>query len=119
MSEVLVNLLGLGFIVFIVWWFWVVKPKSKKVMGDTVDIIVENGSYTPARIEVAVGKKTTLRFLRKDANPCAEKVIFDQLNISADLPLNQKVDVVVSPPQAGEYDFVCQMQMYRGSLVAK
>jgi plastocyanin domain-containing protein len=60
-----------------------------------------------------------LRFLRKDASPCAEKVLFDDLGISADLPVDDTRDVVVAPDQAGEYEFTCQMRMYRGSLVAR
>jgi plastocyanin domain-containing protein len=29
------------------------------------------------------------------------------------------MDVIVTPPQPGEYEFTCQMRMYRGTLVAK
>jgi len=68
---------------------------------------------------VPAGKPVTLRFLRQDANPCAEKALFDGLGISADLPIGKPRDVVVTPPQPGEYEFTCQMRMYRGVLVAK
>jgi len=118
MSTVLVNLAGIGLISFIIWWFWLSKPKSKKLSENEIDILVENGVYTPARIEVNSGKKYILHFLRKDPNPCAEKVSFEQLNITADLPLDEIRDVEIFLPSAGEYTFSCQMQMYRGSLVA-
>jgi plastocyanin domain-containing protein len=84
-----------------------------------IEIIVDNGVYTPARIEVPAGQPVTLRFVRKDPSPCAEKVLFDDLGISADLPLGKPVDVTMTPPRPGEYEFTCQMRMYRGTLVAR
>jgi len=116
----LMNLAGLISIGLIVWWFWLYRPEVLRAAGSQpIEIIVADGVYTPARIEVPAGKPVTLRFLRKDANPCAEKALFDGLGISADLPIGKPRDVVVTPPQPGEYEFTCQMRMYRGVLVAK
>ena len=83
METLIVNLTGLALIVLIVWWFWLSTPKAQKVSSNVVDILVDNGTYTPSRIEVEAGKKTRLRFLRKDASPCAEKVVFEKFDISA------------------------------------
>ena len=115
----IVNVLGLAAIGLIVWWFWLSKPKAQRALGDTIDIVVDAGVYTPGRIEVVAGRPIRLRFLRKDASPCAEKVLFDDLGIAADLPLGQPVEITVTPKQAGEYAFTCQMQMYRGTLVVR
>ena len=71
----------------------------------------------PARIEVAAGKPVTLRFLRKDQSPCAEKVLFNELGVAVDLSIGQPVDLTVTPRAAGEYAFTWQVQMYRGTLV--
>jgi len=117
-NVLFVNLAGVALIAFIIWWFWLSRPKAQRVRENVVDIVVEAGTYTPPRIEVQAGKEVTLRFLRKDASPCAEKVIFASLGIDADLPLNTPTDIVVTPVEAGEIPFTCQMQMYRGSLVA-
>jgi len=119
MTHTIVNLAAVLLIGLIIWWFWIAKPKVSRAQSEVVDILVDNGVYTPSRIEVPVGRATTLRFLRKDASPCAEKVLFDALGISADLPVNETRDVVVAPEQPGEYEFTCQMRMYRGSLVAR
>ena len=116
----LMNLAGLVSIGLIVLWFWLYRPQALRATGpQPIEIIVADGVYTPARIEVPAGKPVTLRFLRQDANPCAEKALFDGLGISADLPIGKPRDVVVTPPQPGEYEFTCQMRMYRGVLVAK
>lgn len=119
MITALINLGGLLLIVSIVWWFWLSRPQVWRVSGaGPIEIIVDNGVYTPARIDVPAGKPVTLRFLRKDPSPCAEKALFDSLGVSADLPMGKPVEVVITPPQLGEYEFTCQMRMYRGTVVA-
>ena len=119
MTTTLVNVAGLAIAGLIVWWFWLSKPKAQRAASGVIDVMVDAGVYAPARIEVAAGKPVTLRFLRKDPSPCAEKVLFDELGIAADLPIGQPVELIVTPGKAGEYAFTCQMQMYRGMLVAR
>jgi plastocyanin domain-containing protein len=119
MTTALVNVAGLVLVGLIVWWFWLSKPKTQRAASGVIDIVVDGGVYAPARIEVAAGQPVTLRFLRKDPSPCAEKVLFDDLGIAADLPIGQPVELTVTPKEPGEYAFTCQMQMYRGMLVAR
>lgn len=120
MNAWVINLVGLAVITLIVWWFWLSRPQARRASGAApIEIIVNSGVYTPARIEVPAGKPVTLRFVRKDPSPCAEKALFDSLGVNADLPLGKPLDVVVTPPQPGEYEFTCQMRMYRGMLVAR
>ena len=119
MTSLLVNGAALLLLGFIVWWFWFSKPRAKQMAGEgPIEIIVDDGVYSPARIEVTVGKPVTLRFIRKDASPCAEKVLFDDFGLSADLPIGKPYELTVTPQKAGEYEFTCQMRMYRGKLVA-
>lgn len=136
MTVWLVNGAGLAVLGFIVWWFWLSRPASKKAaseaavgssltrgprldpIGGVIDILVDHGVYAPARIEVPAGKALTLRFLRHDASPCAEKVVFDSLGITEDLPLGKPREVRLPPLPPGDIEFTCQMKMYRGTLVA-
>jgi plastocyanin domain-containing protein len=120
MNTLTINLAGIVVIALIVWWFWMSRPQARRIAGTgPIEIIVENGVYTPARIEVPAGKPVTLRFLRKDPSPCAEKAMFDDLGISADLTVGKPLNITVTPPRPGEYEFTCQMRMYRGMLVAR
>lgn len=119
MAAVLVNLSGLVLIGFIVYWFWLSKPNTAMVANGVISIVVDNGVYTPSRIEVATGQVVTLRFLRKDPNPCAAKVIFAELGISKELSLNNEVEITLRPETPGEFAFNCDMQMYRGILVVR
>ncbi len=120
MRDFIINLGGLVLMALIVWWFWLSRPQARRVSGaGPIEITVDNGVYTPARIEVPAGKPVTLRFVRKDPSPCAEKALFDSLEVSVDLPVGKPLEVTVTPPKPGEYEFTCQMRMYRGVLVAK
>ncbi len=120
MTTWIVNIAGLVLIGLIVGWFWLYRPKAQRAAGaQPIEILVADGVYTPSRIEVAAGKPVTLRFLRRDPSPCAEKALFDGLGVSVDLPVGKPRDVAVTPPQPGEYEFTCQMRMYRGKLIAR
>ena len=120
MTPWIINIVGLALIGLIIGWFWLYRPKVQRAAGtQPIDILVADGVYTPARIEVAAGKPVTLRFLRQDPSPCAEKALFGSLGVSVDLPLGKPLDVSVTPPQPGEYEFTCQMRMYRGTLIAR
>jgi len=119
MTSIVVNIVGVALIALIVWWFWLVKPAARRAEGGVVEVLVADGVYTPASIEVPSGQPVRLRFLRKDPSACAEKVLFDDLDVSADLALGRHTEVTVVPPKPGEYVFTCQMRMYRGRLVAR
>lgn len=116
----LVNIAGLAAIALVVWWFWLSRPQAVRAgQGVVVEIVVENGVYTPSVIQVAAGAPITLRFLRKDPSPCAEQVRFDDLGVSVELPVDAPREITVTPPKPGEYEFTCQMRMYRGVLAAR
>ena len=120
MSTLLVNIAGVLVAVLIVWWFWFSKPRTvRRASREPLDIVVENGVYTPSSVQAAVGDTITLRFIRKDPSPCAEKVIFSDFNISADLEVNTPREVSLSPNSVGDFEFTCQMGMYRGRLVVR
>ena len=113
----LINSIGIALMGFIVWWFWLWKPKQIPGVTNTVQVVVvENGSYQPANLVVPLGRETTLHFLRKDPSPCSSTVVFPQWDLSAELPLNEEIEVAITPQETGVFPFSCQMQMYRGDI---
>ena len=49
---VIINVFAIAIILFIIWWFWLSKPKaSKAIHSNEFDITVESGIYTPSIIE--------------------------------------------------------------------
>lgn len=120
MTDWPVNLTGVAAIAFVVWWFWLSRPRAVHAAGGgPIDVTVENGVYTPSVIEVPAGRPVRLRFVRKDPSPCAEEVRFDDFGVSAELPFGKPREVTLTPPVPGNYAFTCQMRMYRGTLVAR
>ncbi len=116
-NSIIVTIVGLGIIVFI-YWFFLMKKDKAVIVGDAVDIKVDGG-YSPATISVAKGKKITLRFTRKDPSSCLEEVVVPEFKIRKFLPLNQTVSIEIKPAKAGEYEFVCGMNMFHGKLIVK
>lgn len=80
-------------------------------------MIVDGGVYAPATIEVGRGQSVILNFICRDASPCAEKLVFADLGISVDLSLAEPKTLALRLDDVGEYDFSCQMGMYRGKLI--
>ena len=85
--------------------------------GGPMEILVENGVYTPARIEVPAETRDT-GFLRKESEPVRRKGFIHHAGVSAELPLDKPVTLTLTLDKPGEYEFTCQMRMYRGTLVA-
>ena len=115
----IVNILGVSLIALIIWWFWLFKPKEVAVLDDKITVLVENGTYQPARIKLPVGHATVIQFMRKDASPCSSMVLIPDLEISQELPMNKLVSIELPAMQKGEFAFHCQMQMYKGTFLVE
>lgn len=114
-----VNIAGVLLIALIVWWFWFYKPTETVLDENDLVVIVKNGVYQPDHITLAPNTPAILQFLRKDESPCSETLLIPALHISESLPLNQTQRIELPAMTAGEYEFHCQMQMYRGQLTVK
>jgi len=114
-----INIIGAVLILLIIWWFWLYKPKEITAANGDIKVLVENGTYVPSRIKVKNGQTFTMQFVRKDESPCAETLLFPELEISESLPLNRPKNIELPAMKPGEYQFHCQMQMYRGVLLVE
>lgn len=122
MNTLVVNLVGLGLIGWIIWYFWLSSPISGTAAISTGGVqeafIVVKGGYSPDTVRVEAGRPVRLMFNRQEADPCSEKVILDGFGISADLPQDAIVPVEFTPTEPGDYEFACQMGMLRGKVIA-
>src|SRR3989338_11166861 len=110
MLTLTINVAGIALVCLIVWWFWISKSHIAAIKVEhLIEIRVKDGVYQPSNIEAKINYPITLRFIRKDASPCADIVIFHSLNISKQLPLNQPVDLSLNIKKSGKYEFTCQM----------
>ncbi len=121
MTEVIVNVAGLGLIGLIAWYFWLSNSEgiAASITPDGVQeaFILVKGGYSPGTIRVEKGRPVRLTFNRQEADPCSEKVLVDAFGLSADLPQGENVSLEFTPPVEGEYEFACQMGMLRGKVI--
>jgi plastocyanin domain-containing protein len=114
-----INLVGVGLIVLIVWWFWIYKSPSIALQEGVIEVIVKDGVYQPSKIKIRANEATTITFNRVDPSPCSETLLIPDLEINATLTLNKKVSVEIPASLPGRYPFHCQMKMYAGELVVE
>jgi plastocyanin domain-containing protein len=122
-DTVVVDVIGLGLIGFIVWFFWLVKAKGVRAAltssGYQEQMVLVRGGYTPDAIVVEQGKPVRLSFVRQESASCSEMVLLPAFNRSAKLPEGETVSVEFLPTEPGEYEFTCQMGMLRGRLIVE
>lgn len=87
--------------------------------GYQEQMILVKGGYTPDVIVVQRGKAVRLNFLRQESASCSEMVLLPAFNKSAKLPEGATVAIEFLPTEPGEYEFTCQMGMFRGKLVVE
>lgn len=122
-DRVVVDVVGLGLVAFIVWFFWLVRAKGVRAAttsgGYQEQLVLVKGGYTPDVIVVQAGKPVRLNFVRQESASCSEMVLLPAFNKSAKLPEGQTVSVEFLPKAPGEYEFACQMGMFRGKLIVE
>ena len=122
-DRIIVDLLGLGLIGFIVWFFWLVKTKGTRASltsgGYQEQMVLVKGGYTPDVIVVERGKPVRLNFIRQESASCSDTVLLSAFNKSAKLPEGETVSVEFMATEPGEYEFACPMGMFRGRLIVE
>ena len=117
MDKILTTLGGIGLIGFI-WWFFFGKKEDAVMVRATIDILVQGG-YRPENIKIKKGKSTKLIFERKDPNSCLEEIIIPDFKIKKYLPLNKKVEIILTPQKTGTYQTHCGMGMFHGKVIVE
>lgn len=122
-DKVVVDLIGLGLIAFIVWFFWLKKAAGVRAAltsgGYQEQMVLVKGGYTPDVIVVDHGKPVRLNFIRQESAACSEMVLLPAFNKSAKLPEGETVPIEFMPSTPGEYEFSCQMGMFRGKILVE
>jgi hypothetical protein len=102
--------------------YWLdVSPAVDSVRPSLVTkkIEVTPRGFEPSEFRALADQPASLMFLRTSPGGCGSRVVFPDLGISRDLPLNQAVSVELPPLAAGTYRFTCGMGMYKGAVLAK
>ena len=106
--------------------FFVRAERERLGMGSMTDaapqgvrITVGDQGYEPSRVTVRAGEPIHLTFVRTSDNTCGTAVVFPSLNLRRELPLNQPVEIALTPQNTGELQFVCGVDMLRGTVVVE
>ena len=122
-DMIVVNVVGLGLIGLIVWFFWLVKAKGVRAArtsaGYQEQMVLVKGGYTPDTIRVVAGRPVRLLFRREETAACSEQVVLADYGKSAPLPTGTVVPIEFMPGDPGEHEFTCQMGMLRGKLIVE
>jgi len=86
---------------------------------ERVTVEVTQEGFVPKEIQAKAGQAITLVVTRKTDLTCAKQIVFADLGVQKDLPLNQAVEVTVTPTKAGDLRFACSMDMVAGKLVVQ
>ena len=84
-----------------------------------VAVEVTQDGFVPSEIPAKAGQPITLVVTRKTDLTCAKQIIFADLGVEKELPMNQAVEVTVTPTKAGDLRFACSMDMVAGKLVVQ
>ena len=125
-TELLVLAGAVTLIVAVNWWFFVAgrAPAAAVTAGAAVNgapaevVIVVDGGYSPATVQVKAGEKVRLVFDRRDNSSCSEEVVIPAFNVRQFLPSGERTVVEIGPLAAGTYPYTCGMSMLRGTIIA-
>jgi plastocyanin domain-containing protein len=87
--------------------------------SSNVKVTANENGYSPSSVTIAKGQPASIEFVRTTDKTCAREVVFPDLNIKKDLPLNTPVTVTLPAGEAKTYTFQCGMAMYKGSVVVQ
>lgn len=78
-------------------------------------VLVTADGFQPSRLDLKRG--TALIFRRTTDDTCAKAVVFPEMKIEKELPLNTDVTVDLPASARGEVAFQCGMGMYQSKVV--
>ncbi len=121
LADLVVIVAGLALIAFLLWFFFGPKRGKAAVIqaGAQEATIRVEGAYQPNVITVQAGTPVRLKFDRREATDCSNRVVLPDFGISRALPAFATTTVEFTPERPGAYPFAGALNLYRGTLVVE
>ena len=105
----------------VLWWVLSGERQAHtRIIGGVQEIaVVVDSRYRPSTIVAWRGIPLRLLFLRKDDQPCSDRVIFSGFGVNRYLAPHRATEITLLPPHTGEFLFTCRMGIYRGKLIVR
>ncbi|MGI8469658.1 MAG: cupredoxin domain-containing protein [Pyrinomonadaceae bacterium] len=120
--EIIVVIGGIILIALTLWYFFGEREATAATVSESgmqeIKITVKGG-YSPDVIVVKKDVPVRLNFYRDETSSCSEQVVFGDFGIARDLPAFKTTSIEFTPDKAGEFNFVCGMNMLRGKLIVE
>ena len=84
-----------------------------------VSVKVDSKGFAPSEVKLEKGKPASLVFVRTTDQTCAKQVVFPELKIEKELPLNTPVRIDVPTGDARSLTFQCGMGMYKSAVLVQ
>jgi|GEM_PF-861730 len=97
------------------------KGTAKKG-AEKLEIAVTDKGFEPDKVTVKKGEPVELVFTRKTDQTCIKEVVLDtggSKKIQKPLPLNKPVTIKTKFTKAGDLKYVCNMNMYSGTVTVQ
>jgi len=100
-----------------IFWILTLNLFVLNVFAVKLNVEVVESGFEPKVFEVNVGDNVQITFHRKIEKTCATKVGIPALEISKELPLNQKVTLEFTPKERGSYVFGCHPDLMQAGMI--
>ena len=92
---------------------------TTETAASVVEMTVDGAGFHPDRIAARAGQPITLAITRTTDETCGTEIVIPSQGINTKLPLNQRVEVTLTPAATGDLAFACAMDMLKGTIVVE
>jgi len=95
------------------------EAATPEIVDGVQVIAIEAGrlGYQPRQVALEAGVPARLVFTRTVEGECSSQITIPDYDVpTTDLPINESVAIEFTPTEAGEVQFVCGMDMQRGTI---
>ena len=80
-------------------------------------VVVDEKGFSPSKVELTKAEPASLVFVRTSDATCATEVVFPELKLEKELPLNTPVRIDIPTTEARTLTFQCGMGMYKSAVL--